>query len=122
MFHANITLWYSKLNTTRADVEQMVKMFPFIKGFMVALIEKLTEGEVRISDLALKPVEIGDERAELKFSFESRGDFYEGLAKFIEKLPEFSKEMMPPIEGDVKPESRRGVQRDRQIREGTKRH
>jgi len=102
--HADITLWYSKLNTTRADVEQMVGMFPFIKGFMAALIEKLTEGEVRISDLALKPVEIGDEKAELKFSFESKGDFYEGLAKFIEKLPEFSKEMMPPIEGGVKPE------------------
>ena len=102
--HANITLWYSKLNMTRASVKQMVGMFPFIKGFMVALIEKLTEGEVRISDLALKPVEIGDEKAELKFSFESRGNFYEGLAKFIEKLPEFSKETMPPIEGGVKPE------------------
>jgi len=104
ILHADITLWYSNLNTTRANVEQMVGMFPFIKGFTVALIEKLTEGEVRISDLALKPVEIGDEKAELKFSFESKGDFYEGLAKFIEKLPEFSKEMMPPIEGGVKPE------------------
>jgi len=104
VLYADITLWYSKLNTTRANVEQMVRMFPFIKGFMVALIEKLTEGEVKVSDLALKPVKIGDEKAELKFSFESRGDFYEGLAKFIEKLPEFSKEMKLPIEGGVKPE------------------
>jgi len=104
VLYADITLWYSKLNTTRANVEQMVRMFPFIKGFMVALIEKLTEGEVKVSDLALKPVKIGDEKAELKFSFESRGDFYEGLAKFIEKLPEFSKETKLPIEGGVKPE------------------
>ena len=102
--YANITLWYSKLNMTKASVEQMVKSFPFIKGIMVALIEKLTEGEVKIRDLALKPIEVGDEKAELKFSFESEGNFYEGLAKFIEKLPEFSKEMMPPIEGGVKPE------------------
>ena len=104
MLHADITLWYSKLNMTRADVKQMVGIFPSIKGFMVAVIEKLTEGDVRISDLALKPIEVGDEQAELKFSFESSGDFYEGLAKFIEKLPELSKEMMPPIEGGVKPE------------------
>ena len=104
MLHANITLWYSKLNMTRAKVEEVIKSSPFIKGFMVALIEKLTEGEVRVLDLALKPVEIGDERAKLKFSFESRGDFYEGLAKFMEKLPEFLDHMKPPIEGGVKPE------------------
>ena len=102
--HANITLWCSELNMTRADVEQLVKQFPSVKGFVVALIEKLTEGEVRISDLALKPVEIGDERAELKLLFESRGDFYEGLARFVEKLPEFLKYTKPPIEGGFKPE------------------